>query len=185
MRLQVVVFLALVSGCTETYVMQPTRAPAAAAESRAEPTSEASVARVRVYPKGSSPTQRMEVLGVLDFHTQADSQDKGFDDLRAHAAALGADAVVDAEFEHGEGAEPSHLSGMAVRFVTYELPPYDVVGEIDIETPEDAEDKGFDKMRARATQLGADRIVEVRFDHGAEGGSSHLRGKAVRYRTRG
>lgn len=185
MRLQLVVFLALVSGCTENYVMQAPRAPAAAAESSSAASPDASVARVRVYPKGSSPDQRMEVLGVLDFHTQADSQDKGFDDLRVHAAALGADAVVDAEFEHGEGSEPSHLSGMAVRFVTYDLPTYDVVGEIDIETPEDAEDKGFEKMRAKATQLGADRIVDVTFDHGAEGGSSHLRGKAVRYRRHG
>ncbi|HET9992176.1 MAG TPA: hypothetical protein VFQ65_26780, partial [Kofleriaceae bacterium] len=58
------------------------------------------------------------VVGVLDFHSAATSEDKGFDELRAHAAAMGADAVIGAEFEHGDGNEPSHLSGMAVRFIT-------------------------------------------------------------------
>jgi hypothetical protein len=58
-----------------------------------------------------------EVLGVFDFHSRADSEDKGFDELRARAAAIGADAVIGAEFEHGDGNEPSHLSGMAVRFL--------------------------------------------------------------------
>ncbi len=60
-----------------------------------------------------------EVIGVLDFHSRATSEDKGFDELRARAAAMGADAVIGAEFEHGEGNEPSHLSGMVVRFVDY------------------------------------------------------------------
>lgn len=58
-----------------------------------------------------------EVLAVFDFHSEANSEDKGFDELRARAAQIGADAVIGAEFEHGEGSEPSHLSGMAVRFV--------------------------------------------------------------------
>lgn len=58
-----------------------------------------------------------EVLAVFDFHSDADSEDKGFDELRARAAQIGADAVIGAEFEHGEGSEPSHLSGMAVRFL--------------------------------------------------------------------
>jgi hypothetical protein len=58
-----------------------------------------------------------EVLAVFDFHSQANSEDKGFDELRARAAQIGADAVIGAEFEHGEGSEPSHLSGMAVRFL--------------------------------------------------------------------
>lgn len=57
-----------------------------------------------------------EVIGVLDFHSDADSQDKGFDELRARAAAMGADAVIGAEFEHGAN-DQSHLSGIAVRFL--------------------------------------------------------------------
>lgn len=58
-----------------------------------------------------------EVVGVLDFHSDAASEEKGFDELRARAAALGADAVLGAEFEHGEAGAPSHLSGIAVRFL--------------------------------------------------------------------
>lgn len=59
--------------------------------------------------------RRVEVVGVLDFHSNAASEDKGFDELRAKAAALGADAVVAAEFEHADASGRSHLSGMAVR----------------------------------------------------------------------
>ena len=58
-----------------------------------------------------------EVIGVLDFHSDATNENKGFEELRGRAAAMGADAVIGAEFEHGEGAEPSHLSGVAVRFL--------------------------------------------------------------------
>lgn len=56
-----------------------------------------------------------ELVGVLDFHSSAQSEDKGFDELRTRAAALGADAVVGAEFEHADERGRSHLSGMAVR----------------------------------------------------------------------
>jgi uncharacterized protein YbjQ (UPF0145 family) len=39
-------------------------------------------------------------------------------DMRRQAAAIGADAVVGVEFHHGHGEdEPTHLSGLAVRFV--------------------------------------------------------------------
>lgn len=58
-----------------------------------------------------------EVLEVFDFHSDATNQDKGFNELRMRAGAIGADAVIGAEFEHGEGNDPSHLSGIAVRFV--------------------------------------------------------------------
>lgn len=61
-----------------------------------------------------------EVLAILDFHSTADSEDKGFDELRQHAWMLGAEAVIAAEFEHGEGGAPSHLSGLAVRFLDHQ-----------------------------------------------------------------
>jgi hypothetical protein len=60
-----------------------------------------------------------EVIAIFDLHSHAESEDKGFNELRARAAAIGADAVIGAEFEHGDGNEPSHLSGMAVRFLDY------------------------------------------------------------------
>jgi uncharacterized protein YbjQ (UPF0145 family) len=68
--------------------------------------------RVRIY---TSKDIEGEVVGVLDFHTRADSQDKGFDELKRRAAEMGADAVIGAEFEHGDEGAVSHLSGMAVR----------------------------------------------------------------------
>ena len=71
---------------------------------------------VQVFPDKRIP-RPTEVVGVLDFHSQATSENKGFDELRVHAAALGGDAVIGAEFEHGGGNEPSHLSGVVVRFL--------------------------------------------------------------------
>ena len=44
--------------------------------------------------------------------------DAALDALRRKAAAMGADAVVGVEFHHSEGGEPTHLSGLAVRFVS-------------------------------------------------------------------
>jgi uncharacterized protein YbjQ (UPF0145 family) len=44
--------------------------------------------------------------------------DKALRDLQVKAAQLGADAVVGVEFHHGEGeGEPTHLSGLAVKFL--------------------------------------------------------------------
>ena len=74
------------------------------------------VRRVKVFTE-KHIDRACEVVGVLDFHSKEESEDKGFDLLRLRAAALGADAVIGAEFEHGENGEPSHLSGMAVRFI--------------------------------------------------------------------
>ena len=91
---------------TSTYDDEPEQVPLGAAPSRS--------VIVLVEKHIDRPT---EVVGVLDFHSAATSEDKGFDELRAHAATMGADAVIGAEFEHGDGNEPSHLSGMAVRFL--------------------------------------------------------------------
>jgi hypothetical protein len=118
--------------CSEDYADRPAASPpapsvyvvesapaAVAAAPEAAPAedgdSRAAVAHVFITPDKhlDRPT---EVVGVFDFHTRATSEDKGFDELRAKAAAIGADAVIGAEFEHGEGDEPSHLSGMAVRY---------------------------------------------------------------------
>lgn len=59
-----------------------------------------------------------EVVGVVDVHEPMGSDRAALARLREKAAAMGADAVVGVEFHHGEGeGEPTHLSGMAVRFV--------------------------------------------------------------------
>ena len=140
----------------------------------------AQAAAVQVYP-GEDAGFDAEVVQVLDFHTEETSEDKGFDELREHAAELGATAVIEAQFEHGAEGEKSHLSGMAVKPRVRDDRPYVVIKDIDIATPEDDDDKGFDKMRAEANAVGADKVVNVKFVHGEEGGMSHLTGQAVKY----
>lgn len=59
-----------------------------------------------------------EVIKIFDIHVPVGGQDAALAILQAQAAAVGADAVVGAEFHHGEGdGEPIHVSGMAVRFI--------------------------------------------------------------------
>ncbi len=59
-----------------------------------------------------------EVVGVIDAHEPSGRQDAAFAVIRERAAAMGADAVVAVEFHHGEEpGEPTHLSGLAVRYL--------------------------------------------------------------------
>jgi hypothetical protein len=60
-----------------------------------------------------------EVVGVVDVHEAMGTEQAALATLRRKAAAMGADAVIGVEFHHGESeGEPTHLSGMAVRFVS-------------------------------------------------------------------
>lgn len=121
-----------------------------------------------------------DILEVVDIHTDAQSQDKGFDELRAHARALGANAVVGAEFEHGDNGEPSHLSGMVVRYGK-PIPPHVDLGEVDIPSDPTAPDKGLSQLAARAKEMGGDNVIQVTFEHGDDGAQGHLRGRVIRY----
>ena len=150
---------------------KPTTAPAALSDA---------AKKVQVLTEAEAP-KPCEVVGVLDFHTDEDSEDKGFDELRARAAELGADAVIAADFEHGAEGEKSHLSGVAVKYKPVDGRPFKVLARIDIPTPEDADDKGFETMRSKAASLGADEVIAVKFHHGAEGEMSHLTGLAIRF----
>ena len=59
-----------------------------------------------------------EVVGVVDAHEEMGKHEAALWTLKTKAARLGADAVVGVEFHHGEGeGEPTHLSGLAVRFI--------------------------------------------------------------------
>lgn len=127
-------------------------------------------------PKGHD----CSILDVVDIHTSATSEDKGFDELRARAAQEGGNAVVGAEFEHGEGNEPSHLSGMIVRF-SRPVPPHVDLGTLDIPSDEKDEDKGLAELSRRARQMGGDQVIDVTFEHGDDGQQGHLRGKVVKY----
>jgi uncharacterized protein YbjQ (UPF0145 family) len=74
----------------------------------------------RVLILQSTHLDRMsEVVGVVDVHEEMGRHEEALEELRRAASALGADAVVGVEFHHGEGeGEPTHLSGLAVRFLS-------------------------------------------------------------------
>ncbi len=137
--------------------------------------------RILVTPETNCPNrENCDILEVLDIHTRATSQDKGFDQLRARAVAIGGDAVIGAEFEHGDGNEPSHLSGMIVRFGR-PVPPHVALGMIDIPSDEDNEDKGLEELSRRAHQMGGNQVIDVTFEHGEDGAQGHLRGTVIKY----
>jgi uncharacterized protein YbjQ (UPF0145 family) len=121
-----------------------------------------------------------DILDVVDIHTTATSEDKGFDELRARAAERGADAVIGAEFEHGDGGEPSHLSGMIVRYGKPVRPHVDI-GTLDIPSDEKDENKGLEELSRRAHAMGGDQVIGVTFEHGDDGQQGHLRGKVIRF----
>ncbi len=147
----------------------------------ADPEVPAAAQRILVVPEESCPHgHHCDILEVVDIHTHATSQDKGFDELRARAAAVGADAVVGAEFEHGDGNEPSHLSGMIVRYGR-PVPPHVDIGTVDIPSDENDENKGLAELSRRARAMGGDRVIDVTFEHGDDGQQGHLRGKVIRY----
>jgi uncharacterized protein YbjQ (UPF0145 family) len=136
---------------------------------------------IPVLPDDHCPDKHhCDILEIVDIHTQAVSQDKGFDELRARAAAEGADAVVGAEFEHGEGNEPSHLSGMIVRYGR-PVPPHVDIGTLDIPSDENDENKGLAELSRRGHAMGGDRVIDVTFEHGEGGAQGHLRGKVIKY----
>lgn len=137
--------------------------------------------RIPVLSQQTCPSGHdCDILEVVDLHTQATSQDKGFDELRARARSLGADAVVGAEFEHGDGGEPSHLSGVIVRFGK-PIPPHVDVGVIDIPSDEKDENKGLAELSRRAHEMGGNQVIDVVFEHGDDGAPGHLRGKVIRF----
>lgn len=75
-------------------------------------------ARIQILPN-KRPDQPSEVVGVVDAHVGMGEHERALAVLREKAAALGADAVIGVDFEHGEGhaGQPVHLSGLAVRWL--------------------------------------------------------------------
>jgi uncharacterized protein YbjQ (UPF0145 family) len=142
---------------------------------------EAARVLVTTDPLCPASASACDILEVVDVHTEATSEDKGFDELRRRAALLRADAVIGAEFEHGDAGDPSHLSGMLVRYGA-PVPPHEEIGRVDIPSAEDAEDKGLATLSARARAMGGDRVIDVTFEHGEGGAPGHLRGLVIRFR---
>ena len=83
------------------------------------PTELTALPAARVLVLQSTHIDRLtEVVGVVDVHAEMGGQDAALEMLKLRAAQLGADAVLGVEFHHGHGEEePTHLSGLAVRFI--------------------------------------------------------------------
>ena len=128
-----------------------------------------------------------EILGPVDVHRKMESTPEALDKLKLRAAALGAEAVTNVEFEHGAaGKQPTHLSGLAVRCKDLlRGRRYDVLGNITVQQPMGKEELAFADLKERGRELRADLIINVKFIHreGREGGSLTMTGTAVRIRN--
>lgn len=122
-----------------------------------------------------------ETMAILDLHSHAVDEATGFEELRRWAATVGGDAVVAARFEAATDGETAHLSGVVVRYKAVDPRPYDVLARVEVRTDTAVPDKGLEALRTKASELGADKLVDVRFQH-SDDGISHLSGLAVRYR---
>jgi uncharacterized protein YbjQ (UPF0145 family) len=195
--------LVFVAGCAATAsplaspsVAEPTRASAAAPKPPADaddepiPTDPAIVARARTVKvlKNEGMGCAAEALGPVDVHKKMESTDKALEVLKLRAAALGAEAVIGVDFEHGEGGSaPTHLSGMAVRCRDLiQGRQYDVIGSISIKGAMGKEEDAFAQLRAKATAMKADLVLDVTFEHGegADGAGTTIKGTAIRFRSR-
>jgi uncharacterized protein YbjQ (UPF0145 family) len=126
-----------------------------------------------------------EVMGLVDIHMPVKTEDEALEVLKRKAAKLGAPAVINVEFHHGEpGAEPTHLSGMAVRcHDLFQGRKYDVIEKIDVVAEMGKEDDGDKELIRRAAAMGADLVMDIEFEHGdGEGKPTHARGTAIRFR---
>lgn len=126
-----------------------------------------------------------EVLGLVDIHMPVKSEDEALEVLKRKAAKLGAPAVINVEFHHGEpGAEPTHLSGMAVRcHDLFQGRAYDVLDKIDVVAEMGKEDDGDKELIRRASAMGADLVMDIQFEHGdGDGRPTHVRGTAIRFK---
>ena len=128
---------------------------------------------------------RTEVLGLVDVHEDVGTTEQALGELKMRAAELGAEAVVGVDFEHGDGHEATHLSGMAVRCRDLiRGRTYEVVGSIEVPGAMGGEEEAFRKIKERGRELRADLLIDVAFDHGEAGrGPTKLRATAIRFRT--
>jgi hypothetical protein len=97
----------------------PPHPPAPPPAEATAPSSLTALPATHILVLQSTHTDRLtEVVGVIDVHAEMGGQDAALELLKARAAQLGADAVLGVEFHHGHGEdEPTHLSGLAVRFI--------------------------------------------------------------------
>ncbi len=154
-------------------------------EEEVTPELEAKAAKVQVLQTAEGLGCATEVIGLVDVHEPVKTVDEALHELRLDAARIDAQAVVGVEFHHGEpGEEPTHLSGEAVRCNDLlKGRAYDVIGNVEVTQKMGDEEGLYRAMKQKAKSLGADLILDVKFDHG-EGGDQPLKmsGTAIRFK---
>lgn len=178
MRITSLTFALTIAGCTQAPRMaqDPSSPGVSAAGAPSAADGGVFVTAEQTCPRGHD----CNIVEVVDLHTAAASEDKGFDELRARASSVGGDAVIGAEFEHGDNGGPSHLSGVIVRYGA-PSPAHVDLGDVDIPSDENDQDKGLTALSARAHEMGGDQVIDVTFEHGDDGAQGHLRGKVIRF----
>jgi uncharacterized protein YbjQ (UPF0145 family) len=151
-----------------------------------DPATIAKAANVKVL-QGDHLGCPMEALGPVDVHKKMESTPQALEGLKRRAAALGADAVMHVDFEHGEGGkEPTHLSGMAVRCNDLiKGRSYDVMGKVEVNGDMGGEEKAFAKLLGKAADMKADLLINVEFEHGegGDGEPTKVRATAIKFRA--
>src|SRR5262245_20935919 len=126
-----------------------------------DPATVAKAANVKVLENENGLGCPAEALGPVDVHKKMETtQSQALEGLKRRAAALGAAAVVNVEFEHGEGGkEPTHLSGLAVRCNDLlKGRSYDVIGQVEVKGDMGKEERTFNDLMAKARTLNADLL---------------------------
>jgi uncharacterized protein YbjQ (UPF0145 family) len=111
--------------------------------------------------------------------------DRALEVLKRKAAKIGAAAVIGVEFHHGEpGAEPTHLSGIAVRCNDLlRGRAYDELGRIEVAGKMGDEDDAERELLDRARSMQADLVIGIGFEHGdGEGRPTKVWGTAIRFK---
>ncbi len=138
----------------------------------------AAAARVRVLPGKLDCVS--EILGLVDVHEAVKGEGAALELLKRRAASLGADAVTNVEFEHGEGGPRTHLSGTAVRCNDLlRGRRFAVIEKLEVLAPMDHEEDALAELKSRAVARGANLLLEVKFEHG-EGSRTRVTATAVR-----
>lgn len=134
--------------------------------------------RLTVTPSSlSCPT---EIIGIVDVHANTGSEERALGELRVRAVQLGAEALTNVEFRHGEHRDKLHLSATAVRCRDIlHGRRYEVLAKLDVMAPMGQEEDAFAELRARGRAAGANVIIDVHFEHG-DALHTRITGKAVR-----
>jgi uncharacterized protein YbjQ (UPF0145 family) len=137
------------------------------------------VGSVVLAPGGDSGCDG-EAIGVVDAPFAYGDEAGSRRALAAAAAKMDADVVIDVR--HVTSGTDEHLLGTAVRCGAMKDPrPYDVLGEIDVPEVEEGPDAAFALLRARAYEMSADLVVDVRLARD-DAEHAHVRGTAIKYR---